>query len=44
MTDSHPTRRTLLRYGAYGAGAAALAGTAAIWVRIFAKKSDQSTA
>ncbi|GAB2581058.1 sugar ABC transporter substrate-binding protein [Streptomyces capparidis] len=29
MTDSQLTRRTLLRYGAYGAGAAALAGTAA---------------
>lgn len=34
MTDSHPTRRTLLRYGAYGAGAAALAGTAASWDRL----------
>jgi ABC-type glycerol-3-phosphate transport system substrate-binding protein len=36
MTDSHPTRRTLLRYGAYGAGAAALAGTAASWERLTA--------
>ncbi|NEB04005.1 extracellular solute-binding protein [Streptomyces sp. SID13726] len=34
MTDSHVTRRTLLRYGAYGAGAAALAGTAASWDRL----------
>ncbi|MFD8048724.1 extracellular solute-binding protein [Streptomyces chartreusis] len=34
MTDSHPTRRTLLRYGAYGAGAATLAGTAASWDRL----------
>ncbi|MFE1835984.1 extracellular solute-binding protein [Streptomyces sviceus] len=34
MTDSHLTRRTLLRYGAYGAGAAALAGTAASWDRL----------
>ncbi len=33
-TDSHLTRRTLLRYGAYGAGAAALAGTAASWDRL----------
>ncbi|MFJ8086563.1 extracellular solute-binding protein [Streptomyces sp. NPDC096205] len=36
MTDSQPTRRTLLRYGAYGAGAAALAGTAASWDRLTA--------
>jgi ABC-type glycerol-3-phosphate transport system substrate-binding protein len=36
MTDSHLTRRTLLRYGAYGAGAAALAGTAASWDRLTA--------
>ncbi|MFF4352608.1 extracellular solute-binding protein [Streptomyces sp. NPDC001530] len=34
MTDSHLSRRTLLRYGAYGAGAAALAGTAASWDRL----------
>ncbi|MEU6147951.1 extracellular solute-binding protein [Streptomyces sp. NPDC047081] len=34
MTDSNLTRRTLLRYGAYGAGAAALAGTAASWDRL----------
>ncbi|MBX9399033.1 extracellular solute-binding protein [Streptomyces sp. TRM72054] len=34
MTDSHVTRRALLRYGAYGAGAAALAGTAASWDRL----------
>jgi len=34
MTDSHVTRRSLLRYGAYGAGAAALAGTAASWDRL----------
>lgn len=34
MTNSHITRRTLLRYGAYGAGAAALAGTAASWDRL----------
>jgi multiple sugar transport system substrate-binding protein len=34
MTDSHLPRRTLLRYGAYGAGAAALAGTAASWDRL----------
>ncbi|GAB2746927.1 extracellular solute-binding protein [Streptomyces bullii] len=34
MTDSHLSRRTLLRYGAYGAGAAALAGTAAGWDRL----------
>ncbi|MFF5483112.1 extracellular solute-binding protein [Streptomyces sp. NPDC012935] len=34
MTDSHLTRRSLLRYGAYGAGAAALAGTAASWDRL----------
>ncbi|GEC08234.1 sugar ABC transporter substrate-binding lipoprotein [Streptomyces spinoverrucosus] len=34
MTDSHLTRRALLRYGAYGAGAAALAGTAASWDRL----------
>ncbi|WP_327659960.1 MULTISPECIES: extracellular solute-binding protein [unclassified Streptomyces] len=40
MTDSpHPPdrtfpRRTLLRYGSYGAGAAALAGTAASWDRL----------
>ncbi|WP_316742471.1 extracellular solute-binding protein [Streptomyces sp. MK7] len=34
MSDSHLSRRTLLRYGAYGAGAAALAGTAASWDRL----------
>ncbi|MDT0345065.1 extracellular solute-binding protein [Streptomyces litchfieldiae] len=34
MTDPHLTRRTLLRYGAYGGGAAALAGTAASWDRL----------
>jgi multiple sugar transport system substrate-binding protein len=34
MTDSHLSRRALLRYGAYGAGAAALAGTAASWDRL----------
>ncbi|WP_432174051.1 extracellular solute-binding protein [Streptomyces sp. Tue6028] len=34
MTDSHLTRRALLRYGAYGAGAAALTGTAACWDRL----------
>ncbi|GGV29681.1 hypothetical protein GCM10010260_82740 [Streptomyces filipinensis] len=34
MTDSHHSRRALLRYGAYGAGAAALAGTAASWDRL----------
>ncbi|MGW7544727.1 extracellular solute-binding protein [Streptomyces sp. NPDC054770] len=34
MTDSHLPRRTLLRYGAYGAGAAALAATAASWDRL----------
>lgn len=34
MTDSHVSRRTLLRYGAYGAGAAALTGTAASWDRL----------
>lgn len=34
MTDLHPRRRTLLRYGAYGGGAAALAGTAASWDRL----------
>ncbi|MBG0857594.1 extracellular solute-binding protein [Streptomyces spinoverrucosus] len=34
MTDSHLNRRALLRYGAYGAGAAALAGTAASWDRL----------
>ncbi|MEU9475821.1 extracellular solute-binding protein [Streptomyces sp. NPDC048191] len=34
MTDSHFSRRALLRYGAYGAGAAALAGTAASWDRL----------
>jgi len=34
MTDSHFSRRSLLRYGAYGAGAAALAGTAASWDRL----------
>ena len=34
MTNPHVTRRTLLRYGAYGAGAAALAGTAASWDRL----------
>ena len=34
MTDSHLSRRTLMRYGAYGAGAAALAGTAASWDRL----------
>lgn len=30
----HFERRALLRYGAYGAGAAALAGTAASWDRL----------
>ncbi|MFE2992304.1 extracellular solute-binding protein [Streptomyces sp. NPDC059262] len=34
MTDSHFPRRSLLRYGGYGAGAAALAGTAASWDRL----------
>lgn len=34
MTDSHLPRRTLLRYGAYGTGAAALAATAASWDRL----------
>ncbi|MGV9350384.1 extracellular solute-binding protein [Streptomyces spiralis] len=34
MSDSHLSRRTLFRYGAYGAGAAALAGTAASWDRL----------
>ncbi|WP_330341812.1 extracellular solute-binding protein [Streptomyces sp. NBC_00557] len=34
MTDSPLSRRALLRYGAYGAGAAALAGTAASWDRL----------
>ncbi|NUS76330.1 MAG: extracellular solute-binding protein [Streptomyces sp.] len=34
MTDSHFSRRSLMRYGAYGAGAAALAGTAASWDRL----------
>jgi ABC-type glycerol-3-phosphate transport system substrate-binding protein len=34
MTDSHLSRRALLRHGAYGAGAAALAGTAASWDRL----------
>ncbi|MFJ3208076.1 extracellular solute-binding protein [Streptomyces flaveolus] len=34
MTTSHLTRRALLRYGAYGTGAAALAGTAASWDRL----------
>ncbi|GHI01834.1 ABC transporter substrate-binding protein [Streptomyces cellostaticus] len=34
MTDSHLSRRALLRYGSYGAGAAALAGTAASWDRL----------
>ncbi|MEU0369745.1 extracellular solute-binding protein [Streptomyces sp. NPDC006283] len=34
MTDSRLPRRALLRYGGYGAGAAALAGTAASWARL----------
>ncbi|MEW2249182.1 extracellular solute-binding protein [Streptomyces sp. NPDC006975] len=34
MTDPHLPRRTLLRYGAYGAAAAAVAGTAASWDRL----------
>ncbi|WP_037852311.1 extracellular solute-binding protein [Streptomyces sp. NRRL S-340] len=34
MTDVLPSRRALLRYGAYGTGAAALAGTAASWDRL----------
>ncbi|MFC9926260.1 extracellular solute-binding protein [Streptomyces sp. NPDC127190] len=34
MTDSLLSRRALLRYGAYGTGAAALAGTAASWDRL----------
>src|SRR3954462_6567445 len=34
MTDSLLPRRALMRYGAYGAGAAALAGVAAGWDRL----------
>jgi ABC-type glycerol-3-phosphate transport system substrate-binding protein len=34
MPQPHLSRRTLLRYGAYGAGAAAAAGTAASWDRL----------
>ncbi|MEU3842553.1 extracellular solute-binding protein [Streptomyces sp. NPDC028635] len=34
MTDPHLPRRTLLRYGAYGTAAAAVAGTAASWDRL----------
>ncbi|CAM5702285.1 hypothetical protein SALBM311S_03530 [Streptomyces alboniger] len=34
MTDSLLSRRSLMRYGAYGAGAAALAGVAAGWDRL----------
>ena len=36
MTDSLLSRRALMRYGAYGAGAAALAGVAAGWDRLTA--------
>ncbi|MGW0551764.1 extracellular solute-binding protein [Streptomyces altiplanensis] len=34
MTDLHSRRRILLRYGAYGGGAVALAGTATSWDRL----------